>query len=254
MNIVIVGSKGSAVTTTALALAAAWPTEAVFLEADAAGGDVAAWFDLAASPSLMTAATSLHTPSASAVLEHTQVLPGGVRVLAAPQRSSEVAGALTDVSRSVLAPMRGSADVTLIVDAGRCDGRNLPVATTHADLVVIVVRQDFRSAPTSLARCIHAQHLTESLAARSLPTVAVLVGDRPYSSAEVGGFLGVEVIGVIADDPHGAAFVGGRPASRRVASRARLAASAATVAGRLASRFVATPLPIDLVAEQRVAS
>jgi MinD-like ATPase involved in chromosome partitioning or flagellar assembly len=253
MNIVFVGSKGSAVTTTALAMAAAWPTEAVFLEADAGGGDVAAWFDLAASPSLMTAATSLHTPVVSALLEHTQVLPGGVRVLAAPQRSSEVVGALTDVSRSVLAPMRGSGEVTLIVDAGRCDGRNLPVATTHADVVVIVVRQDFRSSPTSLARCIHAQHLTESLAARSLPTMAVLVGDRPYSSAEVGGFLGIEVIGVIADDPHGAAFVGGRPASRRIASRARLATSATVVAGRLATRLSAAPSSFEHVAEQLVA-
>jgi MinD-like ATPase involved in chromosome partitioning or flagellar assembly len=239
MNIVVLGAKGSAVTTSALSLAAGWPGAApvIFVEADGTGGDVAGWFDLPASPNLMTAATGLHLPAADGLLEHTQSLPGGLRVIAAPLRGPEVTGALADVSRSILAPLRGGDDVTLVIDAGHSDGRNLPSATTHADLVVVVIRQDFRSAPTTLARCVHAQHLVEALAARSVPVVAVLVGDRPYADTEIAGFLGVDVVGVIEDDPHGAAFVGGRPTSKRFASRARLATSAGKVANALAMRL-----------------
>jgi hypothetical protein len=239
MNIVVLGAKGSAVTTTALALTAGWPgaVPVIFVEADGSGGDVAGWFDLPASPNLMTAATSLHLPASDGLLEHTQSLPGGVRVIAAPLRGAEVTGALTDVSRSVLAPLRGSDAIDLVIDAGHSDGRNLPTATTHADLVVVVIHQDFRSAPTTLARCVHAQHLVEAIAARSVPAVGVLIGDRPYSDSEIAGFLGIEVVGVIEDDPHGAAFVGGRPTSKRFASRARLAVSAEKVANILAQRL-----------------
>jgi hypothetical protein len=261
MNVVVVGTKGSAVTTTALALAAGWPgaAPAIFVEADGSGGDVAGWFDLPSSPNLMTAATSLHLPASDGLLEHTQTLPGGARVIAAPLRGTEVTGALGDVSRSLLAPLRANGDMTLVVDAGRCDGRSLPTATTHADLVVVVVRQDFRSAPTTLARCVHTQHLVETLSARLVPTVAVLVGDRPYSDAEIAGFLGIDVIGVIEDDPHGAAFVGGRAASKRSASRARLAVSAEKVAAALATRLQLTAITepfgtTDEIQFRRVAS
>jgi hypothetical protein len=65
----------------------------------------------------------------------------------------------------------------------------------------------------------------------------VVVGDSPYASAEIGGFLGVDVVGVIADDPNGAAYVAGHATSQRNATRSRLAKSAAKVATSVVARL-----------------
>ncbi len=55
----IVAVAGDACTTTAVALASAWPAsdEAILVEADPSGGDLAAWFDMTSSPSLSTVVT-----------------------------------------------------------------------------------------------------------------------------------------------------------------------------------------------------
>ena len=185
MNVVCLGSKGSAVTTTALALAGGWPVTSVpvvMVEADPAGGDIAARFDLAASPSLLTAAASLQQPTVGLLLEHTQTLPGGLRVLPAPLRSLEVGGGMNDFTRAVVAPLRGSHDVNLVIDAGRCDVRTIPALTLHADLVVIVIRQELRSAQATVGRCLHAQQVVETLATHGMSVVAVVVGDAPYKA------------------------------------------------------------------------
>ena len=247
MNIVCVGSKGSAVTTTALAVAAGWPqagAAVVVVEADAAGGDLAARVDLPSNPSLLTAAATLQQPTDGRLLEHTHVLPGGLRVLSAPLRGSEAAGGMADFTRAVIAPLRGSHEVHLVIDAGRCDARTLPTFTLHADLVVVVVRQELRSAPATVGRCFHAQHLIEACMARGLPTVVVVVGDAPYRADEIGAFLGVPVAGVLAEDPHGASHFAGRSASSRFARRSHLAKSAAVVADKLSAQLTRDLVPV----------
>ena len=246
MNIVCIGSKGSAVTTTALALAGGWSTATspvVMVEADAAGGDVAARFDLPTSPSLLTAAASLQQPTVGLLLEHTHTLPGGLRVLPAPLRSVEVAGGMNDFTRAVIAPMRGSHDVNLIIDAGRCDVRTIPSLTLHADIVVVIVRQEHRSAQATVGRCLHAQQVVETLASRGMPMVAVVVGDSPYKADEIGQFLGLPVIGVLSEDPHGASHLAGRSATSRSARRSHLAKSAATLADKLAAELTRALVP-----------
>ncbi len=246
MNVVCLGSKGSAVTTTALALAGGWPVTSapvVMVEADPAGGDIAARFDLAASPSLLTAAASLQQPTVGLLLEHTHTLPGGLRVLPAPLRSLEVAGGMNDFTRAVVAPLRGSHDVHLVIDAGRCDVRTIPALTLHADLVVIVIRQELRSAQATVGRCLHAQQVVETLATRGMPIVAVVVGDAPYKADEIGQFLGLPVLGVLAEDPHGASHLAGRSATSRAARRSHLAKSAAGVADKLAAELTRALVP-----------
>ena len=243
MNIVVLGAKGSAVTTTALALAGSWPALAgpvAFVEADASGGDLAARFDLPASPSLLTAAASLQQPTFGLLLEHTHSLPGGVRVVAAPASAVEVAGGMSDFTRAVLAPMRHRTDGHLLIDAGRQDARSLPALAMHADLVVVVVRQDMRSAPSTVGRCLHAQQLLAALLSRGLPAVAVMVGDAPYRAADIAQFLGVPVLGTLPEDPFGASHLSGHPASARAARRSSLATAAAGVAAALSSEIVPT--------------
>jgi hypothetical protein len=240
VNVVFLGAKGSAVTTTALAVASRWPVTsapAMLIEADASGGDIAARFDLPNSPSLLTAAATLQQPTPGLLLEHAHALPGVVRVVAAPMRAAEVSGGLADFTRAVLAPMRHRTDVHLLVDAGRCDPRSLPVLATYADLVVLVVRQDGRSAPATLGRCVHAQQLVDAIASRGLPLAAVLVGDAPYRASEIATFLGTALLGVLPEDPYGASHLSGRSATGRAARRTRLARDAATLATLLTARL-----------------
>jgi MinD-like ATPase involved in chromosome partitioning or flagellar assembly len=241
VNIVFVGAKASAITTSALAIAAAWPHgygTAIFIEADPSGGDLAPRFDLPAGAGLASAASSLQRPTFTDLIAHTQTLPGGLRVVASPIPAAEVAGVLPEATRCVIAPLKGTAEGTLLIDAGRADGRMLPAVTTHADVVVLVVRQDARSAASTLARCLHARQLVQPLAARGIEPVALVVGDGPYRPTEIEAFLGVTVIGTLPEDPHGASHLAGRPAGRRSARRSRLAAAAAKVAVALATHLI----------------
>lgn len=243
MNIVVIGAKGSAVTTSALAVAGGWPAWAgpvVLVEADPSGGDVGARFDLPASPSLLTAAASLQQPTFGLLLEHTQCLPGGVRVVVAPASAVEVVGGMADFTRAVVAPMRQRTDGHLLIDAGRHDARALPAMASQADLIVVVVRQDVRSAPTTVGRCLHTQQLLRSLILRGLPTVAVVVGGAPYRVDDVAQFLDAPVLGVLPEDPFGASQMGGRPASARSARRSPLATAAIDIAAAICDRVMPT--------------
>lgn len=87
--LVVVGSvKGApGVTTACMALAVAWPAgwQPVVVEADPSGGDLAAGFSLAGEPGLVSlAAAARHAHHGAVLREHTQALPGGLPVVAAP--------------------------------------------------------------------------------------------------------------------------------------------------------------------------
>jgi hypothetical protein len=73
-----------------MALAVAWPVgwQPVVVEADPSGGDLAAGFSLAAEPGLVSLAAAArharHARHGAVLREHTQALPGGLPVVAAP--------------------------------------------------------------------------------------------------------------------------------------------------------------------------
>jgi len=91
-------AKGApGVTTAAAAVAAVWPAErgVLLAECDPGGGDLAARFGLPAQPGLVSlAAAARRELDAAMVAQHTQTLPGGLRVLVGPPGAEQAAAAL----------------------------------------------------------------------------------------------------------------------------------------------------------------
>src|ERR1035437_1084728 len=114
------------VTTAALALTSAWPVHrrAVLVEADPAGGDIAARFGICPAPGLASLATCLRHERSSGtsgtLTQHAQELPGGVRVLVEPVSRTEARSALEIVADS-LSGLAEAESVDLIVDCGRLE-------------------------------------------------------------------------------------------------------------------------------------
>ena len=120
------GSPG--VTTTALALASWWPRPVVIVEADPAGGDLAARLGLPEEPGLVGLAASLRrnsparTPDAASIENYLQAAPvqttsEPAKVLTAPAGGRQATAVLSLLSEHRSLPMPGGAD--LLVDLGR---------------------------------------------------------------------------------------------------------------------------------------
>ncbi|WP_432564540.1 hypothetical protein [Kineococcus sp. SYSU DK003] len=147
-------AKGSpGVTTTALLAAALWPRPAVLLEADPAGGDVAARVpaldggvldpDRGLLPLLTSARRGL---SAAQVLEQTQHVAGGSRVvvgLGSSEQSLAAGAGWSALAVAVRGLDRGAEPVDVVVDAGRVGAHAVHLDLLRAsDLVVLVVRAE----------------------------------------------------------------------------------------------------------------
>ena len=244
--VALVSAKGSpGVTTTALLLAAVWPTGATLLEADPAGGDLRTQFsDPTGQPlrpdrgvvSLLTAQASAGTSSDPDVLsgrlmEHSQQLPGGLPVVLGPSNTSQVEALrpqwawLADVLRET----RRSQSVVL--DAGRLSDPSslaltLPLLRT-CDVTVVVARANV----TSLS---HTRDLLGLLGQVGLPTRLLLIADA-RDTLDVPTALGIPVdtIHVVPDDPVSAAALTG-PWNRKL-DRSRLLVAARRVAAALSN-------------------
>lgn len=137
------GSPG--VTTTAMALASAWPTPMVVVEADPGGGDLAIRLrtrDRAAlpeSPTVLTVAAAARTsPSADLVSRYAHVFTKGVSVVPG-QLSAEQGAGVTDWV--ALGAALCASEVPVVVDLGRLHGASgLMAVAAAADVVVVVGR------------------------------------------------------------------------------------------------------------------
>ncbi|MFC1437996.1 hypothetical protein ABUW04_06965 [Streptacidiphilus sp. N1-10] len=210
--IVMGAAKGApGVSTSALALAAAWPgsVRPVVWEADASGGDLTARFRLSDEPGLVSLAGSLHARELTAQLvsTHSQVLPGGVPAVVGPQGHSSARAAL-----AALAPCWKNAAPGLapwIVDLGRADLElgYAPEPLRAADVVVLV-------SGGSVAALSHLSRLVERVRGLGeVPVVVAVVGQCPFSDAEVREALPVAGCVKLAHDPAAAAMLAGaRPA------------------------------------------
>ena len=236
MNLVVLlSAKGSpGVTTTAVALAAGWPAgrSAVVVEADVAGGDLAATCGLAIDPGLGSLASAgRHGFDSDTVLAHSQILPCGTRAVVGPPSDSEAAAAL-DALRPNLVPALASSPIDVLADCGRFSSdETLRTLLAHADLVLVVTR------PT-LAGVEHVAARLTVIGSMTPHVELLLVGERPYPPAEVAETLGCEVAGVIAHDARGAQTLlstGG--VNSWWVGRSALVRSARSVADGLASRL-----------------
>lgn len=260
MSLIVVG--GDAATTTALALAAGWPepppddlaggdVDVVVVEADPSGGSLAAWLDTPLSPSLSSVVTALHQGSSTGATRPTQWStidtmvrrsPAGVRFVPAPFRTREARGAIVEADL-LLFPLLAALDHTVaLVDVGRIDPLRLPTAVRHADLTLVVHRQDSSSAPAATVRLERLAETTEALRDAGAAVALALVGEDPFSLGEVVDFASPDgPASSLALDPLSAAVLAGRTgvSSRRLA-RLPLMRSAAHAASGLA-RLVRPP-------------
>lgn len=219
------------VTTAGLALAAAWSSDAsaVLVEADPAGGDLAARLRLALDPGLVSlAAAGRHQAAVLNVGAHTQPLPAGGLALVGPTAPEQAAAAVAGLGVRVPEAITRSG-AHAVIDCGRWyPGSPACPAWQSADLALVVGQPTVEGIEHIRAR---AAALTASATG---PLAVLLVGDRPYRPAEVEEVLAMPVIGVIAVDPRGAnaAYGGGQGAAVR---RSSLVRSARTVLDRIES-------------------
>ena len=226
------GAHGAS--TTALALASVWPLDrkVLFAELDPAGGELVARFGLAPDPGLVQLGAAFrHALSADEVWAHTQTLPGGVPVLVGPATAQQghALGQLWEHLGPVLGAMP---DTDVIADCGRLGPTSPAVDIACAASVVILVA---RPTIESVA------HLRAQIASAAwdAPAGVVLIGEAPYSAADVSAAVGVKVIGVIAEDERAARLLNGEPGKAVSLNRSPLMRSARALASTIAS--VATP-------------
>ncbi|PYC65570.1 carbon monoxide dehydrogenase maturation protein [Streptomyces tateyamensis] len=213
MAVIVVGAaKGSpGASTSALALAAAWPgdVQPLVLEADAGGGDALLRFGLRDSPGLVSlAAASRRAGLTTALLrKHVQRLPGGVEMVVAPAESAQCMAAL-----DALSPAWAEAeldDALLIVDCGGLGvvGPSAEKLLSASDVLVLVTAG-------SVEALAHTAEAAARLRDRVGTLVVAVVGHCPWPTAEVEAALGADACLMLPHDPPTAALLRGRPAPR----------------------------------------
>ena len=233
MTTIVVGSVRSAgATTVALALAG-WLDPVVLVEADPDGGVLALRYGLTREPGLLTLATSRDV-DVDSLMEHTQRLAGGLRVVVAPESPERAAHLLQTAGARVAALLASPIGLDVVIDAGRLAPRSPSLCFASAASVVLVV------ARPRAEELIAAAERVSSLRAEGVDAGAVLIGAGPYSAADVTTQLGCPVIGSIAEDPRAARALaeGGRRQAFARSALARSARALVNVAtdGRDASR------------------
>ena len=224
------GSPG--VTTLAVALAHRLPLvtgrAAVLIEADPDGGTIAARHSLGGPPALTALAGAARQGLEPAmVLRHTIPMASGVPVVTAHPAAEQSHAALRTAAGHLAAACAVLDDHDVIVDLGRLRPGTpaRPFATAAAQLLVL--------AHPELDQLVAVADRVQALGELA-PLHLVLVGDRPYGTAEVRRVLGVETVSVIADDAKAVRADPGAASRRRSAWRASVDRLAAGLSESLA--------------------
>jgi hypothetical protein len=232
VNFAFGSAKDGAVTTTLLAVAAAWPAEreVVVLELDPAGGDIAVRYGLATEPGLVSlAAAARREPSPETLREHVQRLPGGLPVIVAPTSAEQAQAALRVLAERFEHVLRTDSGIDVLADCGRLGPVSPAEPVARGAAVTLLVAR-----PTA-SEVAHLRGRVDALRSAHCQVGLLLIGGRPYGPDEVSAVLGVPVLGVLADDPNGARLLGGRASGPRALRRSPLMTSAADVAARVAA-------------------
>jgi MinD-like ATPase involved in chromosome partitioning or flagellar assembly len=213
MGVIVLGSaKGSpGVSTTALALAAAWPgeTRPVVVEADPAGGDAMLRFGMRESPGLVSLAAASRRVglTGSLVREHAQRLNGGVEMVLGPVEAAQCTATL-----DALGPAWTEAELDgaqLLVDCGRLLA---PSGTAFllagADAVVLV-------SGGSVEALAHAAEAAQWLRRFPAKLVVAVLAPCLWPAEEVKAALGADGCVVLPRDPRSAALLRGARPRRR---------------------------------------
>lgn len=231
MSIVaIVGGKHSPGTTTlavALASTASAGKRALLVEADPAGGDIAARAGMQIDPGLLTLAAAGRRGVTEALMHgHTQRFASGASVLLDPPSPEQAGTALVGLGPSLARVISQREGITF-VDIGRWD-RTSPATdfVQAADAIVVVFR------PT-LEGVEHARSRIASLRSFPAQIVATTVGERPYAPTEVAAALDGVDLHVVPHDPRPAAAIASGVRIDRWLAHSALLRSAAALSERL---------------------
>jgi len=222
----IIAVAGDACTTTAVALASAWPAsdDTILVEVDPTGGDLAAWFDMTTSPSLSTVVTRVLDGSWPEIERLTRMSESGLRMIPAPPRAGEAAQAVGESARSLVTTLATLRSPIVIADTGRLQHSPGSHPFVGSSAVTVVVHH--QATQSSRAAAVRLQRLADQLdALSSVPAsvVVAVIGAAPFELGEIESFLAESVgssavVGLPVDELAAAVF-GGRTgvSSRRLA-------------------------------------
>lgn len=223
------GSPGA--TTVAIGLAALWPRPgALVVEADPAGGDVAARFGLCREPGLAGLTAAIRHDQPGELSRFVQQLYLGAEVVLGPvgvQAAATVATLSAGYGPEVL--MTAGRTRPVIVDVGRLQGGSpaLPLVSV-AQVLLVVVRPWLDALDTLDAWRPYLLRLTSRSDVR-----LVLVGAGQFRGGVVGREIGMPVLGQLPTDRQGAGVLTGRLTAGWGWSRLKLARALRALAVQL---------------------
>ena len=247
----LVSIAGDHVTTTTLALAAAWPVsdELLVIEADPRGGSLAAWLDIPLAPSLSAVVTRATAGEWSVIEQLTRLTPSGLRVIPAPVRAVEASRAVAEATDSIFPTLASLASPVVLADVGSFQGlagaSGVTSVVTQSALTLVVHRQAHQSARAAAVRLERLAECFEQLAAAGIETALAVIGRAPFDPDEIAAFVGTGALVAptvfeLADDPLAAAVLAGRSGvSPRRLLRLPLLRSAAVLAAYVSNRLTA---------------
>ncbi len=234
------GSPG--VTTLACMLAASWPGPgiATVVEADPAGGDLAARFGLSAKvgwPSL--SAATRRSDGIAGITPHLQKLPGGVPVLVGALGSDRRAAGSQEAGILPMGDTGEGAQDVAIMDLGRFSiGDDLSGSWLRAGDISVVVTGGEASAALHLR-----QRASELLDLCGGQLALLVVGSGPYGCRAMSEFTGIESLGDLPCDSAAAAVASGASGSARRLERSLLWIRAGRLAVTMAQRLDGAEAP-----------
>lgn len=193
----LVSAKGSpGVTSTALALTARAGDSAVMVEFDPSGGSIECWTGTPHEPGLSRVASSLRrSVDPEAVSIGVRQIPNGIAVVHAPTAGSVAESTIAAIGERMTVAF-DDVDTLVVLDAGRWCRSQLTARRINGCDVIAIVCQ-----PT-LGGVEAARALVDPIeAVTGQQPVLLLVGDRPYSAAEVAAATGLDVLGLLPFDP-----------------------------------------------------
>jgi hypothetical protein len=242
--LVLASNRGSpGCTTTALALAAAWPPARgapLLVEADPDGGVLAARCGLGVKPGLIElcgrARVALDDDD---VWSFAQELPGGGPVVVGHPAAEPCHAALRSAAARLADYLVAMPERDAIVDVGRFrPGSPAMAIVGRADVLLVVGRPTVEE----IGAVTHRAGVL-----RDAGAALVLIGDRPYPAGEVAAAVDLPVVGMIASDARGVhALVSGT--GRRALARTPLMRSAVDLAERIVAPMLAVPSDVEHLA------
>jgi MinD-like ATPase involved in chromosome partitioning or flagellar assembly len=256
--IALASVKGSpGVTTTCLALAAAWPAERrLVIEADPAGGDLGPWLGLPPAPGLTgLAAAARHDRSSEVAWQHACELGGGLHLVIAPAGAEQAGACLAALAGNgspVFASLAAGPEA-VIADCGRLDPGSPALAiAAQADVTLLMVRP-------RVSELSHLALRADGLARAGARVALLLAADAgrgpaeaSYPAGEIAATLDIPVQASMPADPRGAADLFACRADMHKIRRAPLARAAASIAAELAAGPGQSPVPADAPGPARV--